>query len=102
MSEPSFVGYIGDPDFHDGTVTAVEQQDTTVRVGIRGASGKCFVVEFGGVRALRANRPVGMLLYALSELSGTPPLRRFSFANWDDDDDAFLEVDADAIDIRDE
>ena len=79
MSEPSFVGYIGDPDFHDGAVTAIEQQDTTVRSGIHGASGKSFVVEFGGVRALRANRPVGMLLYALSELRSTPPLRRFSF-----------------------
>ena len=57
MSEPSFVGYIGDPDFHDGAVTAIEQQDTTVRVGIHGASGKSFVVEFGGVRALRQIAP---------------------------------------------
>jgi hypothetical protein len=43
-----------------------------------------------------------MLLYALSELRSTPPLRRFSFANWDDDDDAFLEVDAETVDFREE
>jgi hypothetical protein len=102
MYEPSFVDYIGDRDFHDGAVTAVEQEHTTVRVGIRGASGRSFVVEFGGVRALRANCPVGMLLYALIERSSTPPLRRFSFAKWDDDNDAFLEVDAETVDVREE
>ncbi len=100
--EPAFVGYVGDADFHDGAVVAVEQHENTVRVRIRGYSGSAFVVEFGGVRALRAKRPEGMLLYALSELSSTPPLRRFAFANWDEESEAFLEVDAETIEIRPE
>src|SRR5215211_4400311 len=96
----SFVGYIGDADFHDGSVLAVEQEGEAVRVRVRGASGKLFVVDFGGVRAVRANDPEGMVLYALSELSGEPPLRRFTFANWDDDSGAYLEVDAETITVR--
>ncbi len=102
MLTPSFVGYIGEPDLHDGTVVAVESHNDHIRVRVRGASGKEFVVEFRGVRALRANRPEGMPLYALSELSGSPPVRRFAFANWDETDEAFLEVDAETVDVREQ
>ena len=102
MAELSFVGYVGDPDFHDGSVLAVEERGGTVRVRVRGASGKFFVVEFGGVQAVRAVHPEGMILYALSELSGEPPLRRFSFANWEYDSDAYLTVDAETITVHGE
>jgi hypothetical protein len=94
MSKKSFVAYVGEPDFHDGSILSVEQQDTVARVRVRGASGKVYVVAFSGVSALRAKSPEGMLLYALSELLGDPPVRRFSFANWDDDSEASLELDA--------
>jgi hypothetical protein len=102
MAESSFVGYVGDRDFHDGSVVAVEHQGSTARVRVRGFSGKLFVVDFGGVRAVRANQAEGMVLYALSELRGEPPLRRFAFANWDDDSPAFLEVDAESFAVREE
>jgi hypothetical protein len=102
MAGSSFVGYVGDAEFHDGSVLAVEQRGGMVRVRVRGAGGGVFVVEFGGVRAMRAARPEGMLLYALSELSGEPPLRRFTFANWDDDSEAYLEVDAETIRVHEE
>jgi hypothetical protein len=102
MAEASFVGYVGDADFHDGSVVAVEHQGSAVRVHVRGASGKLFAVDFGGVRAVRANQAEGMVLYALSELSGEPPLRRFAFANWDDDSPAYLEVEAETIAVREE
>src|SRR5262245_6913144 len=96
----SFVGYIGDADFHDGSVLAIERQDGAVCVRVRGASGKLFVVDFGGVRAVRASQPEGMVLYALSELAGDPPVRRFVFANWDEDGGAHLEVDAETVAVR--
>jgi hypothetical protein len=73
-----------------------------VRVRVRGASGKAFVVAFSGVFAVRANCPEGMMLYALTELRGEPPLRRFVFANWDDDSKAYLEVDATSFSILEE
>src|SRR5262249_33652778 len=102
MAESSFVGYVGDADFHDGSVLSVEHEDRTVCVRVRGASGRVFVVEFGGGGALRSNHPEGMMLYALSELSGEPPLRRFAFVNWDDDGEAYLEVDAETVAVREE
>jgi hypothetical protein len=94
MSNSSFVSYVGDPDFHDGTIVDVESQDGAVRVRVRGGSGKIFVVVFSGVAAVRANWPEGMMLYAMTELRGEPPLRRFAFANWEDESKSCLEVDA--------
>jgi hypothetical protein len=35
-----------------------------------------------------------MTLYALSELTVEPPLRRFAFTNWDEEGEAYLQVDA--------
>lgn len=102
MAEAQFVGYVGDADFHDGSVLAIEHQGSTANVRIRGASGKVFVVDFGGVRAVRANQAEGMMLYALSELRSEPPVRRFAFANSDDDSAAHLEIDAQTIAIREE
>jgi hypothetical protein len=102
MAESCFVSYVGVADFHDCSILEIEQHDDAVRVRVRGANGKVFVVDFSGVREVRANRPEGMLLYALSELTGEPPLRRFAFVNWDDDDEAHLELDAEAIIVRDE
>jgi len=94
MSDASFVAYVGDSDFHDGSILAVEHQYDVLRVRLRGASGKVYVVTFNGVLAVRKNRPEGMLLYSLSEQRGNPPLRRFVFANWDNDNNSSLEIDA--------
>src|SRR5262245_23335366 len=101
MAEALFV-YAGDADFHDGSILAVEHRGSTARVRIHGASGKVFVVDFGGVQALQANQAEGMVLYALSELEGQPPVRRFAFANWDDNSPAYLEVDAETVAVREE
>jgi len=94
MPDSSFIGYVGDADFHDGSIVSVEQRDRTLSVHVRGASGKLFVVEFSGVAQVRAVEPEDMMLYVLSEMSCQPPLRRFVFANWDDESKARLEVDA--------
>ncbi len=94
MSNASLVAYVGEPDFHDGSILALERQGSAVRVRVRGASGKVFVVAFSGVLAVRDKSPEGMRLYALTELHGEPPVRRFVFANWDDESKECLEVDA--------
>jgi len=94
MPTSLFAGYVGDDDFHDGSILAVDRHDDTVRVRVRGASGKVFVIQFAGVCAVRANQAEGMTLYALSEMRCQPPVRRFVFANWDGESKAYLEVDA--------
>jgi hypothetical protein len=97
MGDTTFIGYVGEPDFHDGSVLSVERADDSVRIRVRGASGKSFVAEFSGVHALRSSNPEGMLLYALSEMRGGPSFRRFVFANSDEDSSANLEIDAEAF-----
>jgi hypothetical protein len=102
MGDTSFIGYVGEPDFHDGSVVAVERAKDSARVRVRGASGKILVAEFSGVQAVRSNRPEGMLLYALTETRGEPPLRCFVFANADEDSQAVLEIDAETFRVYDD
>ncbi len=59
---------------------------------VRAHDGRALVVEFSGVESLDEHRAVGMTLYALSEFEEAGDLRRFVFANWDDEDDARLEL----------
>jgi hypothetical protein len=90
--------YVGDPDFHDGQVVTVARSGSDLQVEVRGASGRAYEVVFSGVESVTQRRPEGMLLYALTEMPSEPPLRRFVFANWDEQDEATLEVDA--LDFR--
>src|SRR5215468_5570055 len=97
MRDPSFVGYVKEADYHDATILSVDKADAVIRVRVCGYDERTFVSEFGGVRAVQATRPEGMMLYALSEMRSAPPLRRFVFMNWHDDDDAALEIDAETL-----
>lgn len=106
MAQSEFLRYVGDADLHDGTILDVtvpcsesEEADVStasqpVQVRVRGASGRVLILEFHDVRALRSCRAAGMVIYSLSELRCDPPYRRFSFANWNEDDDAHLEIEA--------
>lgn len=95
MPENQFVGYVGDPDIHDGTILQVKKGEDMVRVILRGGrERKILAIDFQGVASVRSNRPEGMMLYSLSEMKAPAPLRRFVFTNWDDEDDAFLEITA--------
>ena len=99
MAIDEFIAYAGDPDFHDGSVVSVVEERDSTRVVVRGASGQEFVVEFRGVKAMRSCKPEGMLIYSLSEMKAQPPARRFEFANWHEDDDAFFSIDAEDFSV---
>ncbi|HEY2784939.1 MAG TPA: purine-nucleoside phosphorylase [Fimbriiglobus sp.] len=100
ITESSFIGCVGEADFHDGSILMVEQNDELVRVRVRGASGKVYVVGFNNPSGVRANCPENMLLYSLTEMSCPPPMRRFVFANWDDQSQAYLEIEAKSFTVH--
>ncbi len=89
-----FIAYRGDSDIHDGEVVEVRSEGDGVCVVVRGASGRSHELCFKGVGSMTQHRAVGMKLYALAEMAAYAPLRRFVFANWDETDDASLEVNA--------
>jgi hypothetical protein len=99
MTDDDFVGYVGDPDFHDGSILRVIADVDVVRVAVRGSSGQEFAVEFRGVEAVRANRPEGMMIYSLSEMRTRTAARLFVFTNWEVDDEASLEVEAEDFSV---
>ena len=92
-----FVQYLNNDDVHDGIIRRVSKENDRLQIFIETADGRIVVFEFTGVRNVKQNRPEDMVLYSLSELRETAPLRKFIFTNWDEEDDAFLEVTALAV-----
>src|SRR3712207_4168509 len=88
------IAYVGPPELHDGRLLAVERAGDRATVRVRGADGRELALEFTGVTALSAVRPEGILLYGLAELPGEGAARQFFFANWEEWDDAGLEITA--------
>jgi hypothetical protein len=80
-------------------VLSVRQEHDGASVSIRGASGKEYVVFFGGVKAVRATDPEGMMIYSMSEMRSQLPVRWFVFADWDYDDDSSLEIEAETFNV---
>ena len=95
-----FVAYVGSPDFHDGFVRRVSVEGKTVEVVIEGYSGSEYVVLFEGVDEIEQNVPEGMELYSLSEMSATPPFRKFVFANNVEEHPGLLSIVAKDFSVR--
>lgn len=102
MSTSDFVGYVGPPELHDGSIISLEQGSNRVTVVVRGYDGQLITLEFLGVTKVKAVRAKGMVLYALVELTESPPSRRFVFANWDEESDTMLEIIAEHFHILSE
>ncbi|MBZ5664447.1 MAG: hypothetical protein LAO30_07565 [Acidobacteriia bacterium] len=77
----NFKAYVGDPDFHDGIIKQVRREVSEVYVEIASYSGAVYTVRFTGVESVISDKPEGMVLYAMGEAEGQPPLREFYFAN---------------------
>ncbi|MGA9670590.1 MAG: hypothetical protein WBQ94_15370 [Terracidiphilus sp.] len=92
MSDAEFIAYVGIPDIHDGTILRVSFEGGAAEVTLEGYSGREHVVLFDGVDGVEMNEPEGMLLYSLSEMRATSPLRRFVFTNNDEDDKKSLSI----------
>jgi hypothetical protein len=87
-----FIKYVGDTDIHDGKVATASHENGDFVVHVTATTGRTIRIRFIDCHGVVANRAVGMILYALAEMKTEPPWRRFVFANWDDDDDAALEI----------
>jgi hypothetical protein len=77
------VRYVGNPDFHDGYIRSVSQNEDKLLVTIEGSSGKHYTVGFEGVSSVESHSPQDMMLYALSEADAEgQSLRHYDFINW--------------------
>jgi hypothetical protein len=68
MSADEFIGYVGDPDFHDGSLLRVVVEGDLVRIVLQGASGQEYDVRFRRGGVVRSSRPEGMIIYAIGKL----------------------------------
>ena len=97
MHESDFIGYVHEPDVHDGVILEVRDSNDPIRVLVRAYDSRLYALEFHGVRSLRSHQPEGMVLYALIEMAAAPPSRRFVFAEWEDGGGRYLEVMAEGM-----
>jgi len=97
--EEQFLGYIGDYRVHDSKIEGILCENTNATVTLRGYEGELITVHFYGVQNMHFNRPIGMMLYAISEMKANEPMRKFLFANWDDEDNASFEILAERVEF---
>jgi hypothetical protein len=81
MTTPEFIRYLGSPDLHDGSLVDVRHNGPNLEVEVKGYTGTLYRIKFSGVESTTSHKPVGMVLYSLSELRALPPLRHFVFVN---------------------
>lgn len=99
MKVSAFIGYVGSPDLHDGFIRKITRRAGVVHVLVRCAKGQDYDVAFNGVRRVQENQAAGRTLYAISEMRGPSPIRKFIFDGWSEDGQAALEIDAEQFRI---
>ena len=90
--DATFSAYVGPREIHDATLLRSVQEDSDVTVYLQSLDGQSFALEFLDVASIHAVSPEGMMLYALAEVKTRLPLRRLVFVNWDEEDEAALEI----------
>jgi hypothetical protein len=99
LDDNGLTAYVGDPDIHDGYIRAVVYDKQKVNVTVEAHNGQWLVIQFDNVAWVKSLHPEGMMLYALAEGQCKANIRRFVFINWDEEDDAFLEIGAIGFEI---
>lgn len=94
MTSEHFIKYIGDYRLHDCIIVEVKTEEDTTNVIVKSCEKEFIVLEFTGTKSLKHNRPEGMILYAISEMSEQSHYHKFVFVNSDEEDDAYLEITA--------
>ncbi|HEY0725919.1 MAG TPA: hypothetical protein VGD41_18380 [Pyrinomonadaceae bacterium] len=101
MSEEKFIGYIQEPDVHDGVIVKATYKSGFLRsvfyqrvvlVVVLTEEKRLFVIRFGRVRSASIITVDGMILYSLSEMYATPPLRKCVFVDWEEESNRRCEV----------
>ena len=100
MVDKNFIGYVGSAIVHDAKITNIVESDSWVTVSLESEEGETFIIQFIDVVEMESSNPMGMMLYAISEVKTEKNGRKFAFVNWDDEDDSFLEIISKGIKIN--
>ncbi|MFE5322347.1 hypothetical protein ACFQ88_27090 [Paenibacillus sp. NPDC056579] len=95
-----FIAYVGDDRVHDSYITSTHWENHNFSVSLRGYEGELVVLTFCDVQMIHSNKPIGMMLYAVSVMKESEPFRKFIFTNWDELDCASLEIVAKSIEVE--
>lgn len=101
MSDQTFIGYIQEPNIHDGVIVEARYKSGLLRsifdkrvvvVVVLTYDQRLFVIEFRRVRSASITNVKGMRLYSLTEMNATPPFRRFLFVDSEEKSNRHCEV----------
>lgn len=108
MTDQTFIRNLQEHDFHDGVVFRVAYRNNVLRslfnkrevtILVNTQDLRLFTIGFQNIQAAIINQAEGMVLSSISEMSATPPFRRFVFVNREKQTDSCLEVVAQGISI---
>ena len=94
MANDEFVAYVGDPEIHDAVVKSVSYNGQQAEMSVETLDGRRIHISFSDVKLFHAHEPLGMVLYALNEMRGIPPYRKFAFTNSEESSDSVLYLEA--------
>lgn len=92
MNEEKVIGYIGDYRIHDSSIKAIVSDEDTIQVSLITEDNEMISAKFVGVKSVESNKAEGMIIYSIVEKEEKSHFRKFVFVNWDEEDDASLEV----------
>jgi len=92
MSDEDFISYVGDYRIHDSKILDVISGDKTLQVSLKTEMDEVITVKFLNTVSVDSCKPIGMFLYAIAEMKAEGSFRKFVFINWNEEDDAYLEV----------
>jgi hypothetical protein len=100
MADFEFIGYMNEPDVHDGTILQVKHSGAEAHVLVKTYEGRLFAFDFEGVESINQIEPEGVILYSVSEMAAPKPFRSFVFCNWNEDQKNELEIVAQRVATR--
>lgn len=87
-----FIRNIGDYRVHDGKIIEINMTNNNVSVKVQCQKDEILEFVFYDIKFIKENKPIGMWLYSIREMTTDNPYRYFNFLNWDEEDEAYLDI----------
>lgn len=100
MNDRNIIQHIGDYRVHDAIIKKIIHQKQTIEVLLNSVDKELIKFAFHDVQRIKEKQAEGMILYSAVEIRAEESFRHFVFVNWDESDNACLEIVAKRYDFQ--
>ena len=92
-AKDEFIRYVGPAEIHDSTFIAFRKiEPDTYAVELKTHDGATLSLRFLGVSDVNHSKPEGIIIYSLNEVTWPGDMKRFVFANSDEESSSCFEI----------